>query len=215
MSPIANWGEALNFSNSKFTKLKSEGDKIQFRLIGPPHYDGKHFLKDDEGNWNVQPCVRINEKSECEYCNKFFQAHAKAKKEGLSKKETNKLTDPYKPSMSFYFPVINRDTGMFEVFQTTKGVRDAIDAELALGTKIMERDLVVLRTEKPGNYYKVSVVDSADTKDLTKEEKLQLEKGKKTNLSNYIAGVKDEDSNLAVEANSEVVEEIDTDEVPF
>lgn len=199
---MADFGESIDFSASRFTKLKSKGDKIQFRIIAPPFYDGKHFLKDEEGNWNVVPCPRINEGAECEYCEKFFAAHRKAKKDGLTPEETRKLTDPWKPSISFYFPVINRGTGKFEVFQTTKSVRDAIEAEREMGVEVLTTDFVVLRTEKPGSgYYKVSAVDSAKTEDLTPLEVEEVEKGLETNLEDYIHGrsVEEDDATEDIE----------------
>lgn len=202
MSPYAGYGENVNFSTSRFTKLRNKGDKIQFRLGGVPFYDGKHFLKDDEGNWNIITCERINANGECEYCDKFFKAHRQAKKANLDQRETRKLTDPWSASVSFYYPVVNRETGVFEVFQTTKGIRDLIEAELELGTKIMARDMIVLRTEKPGSYYKLSMVDSADTKRLSKEEGMELKKAKEVNLSEFVHGREDE-GNVAVEANSD------------
>lgn len=205
--PTANFGEKVSFSTNKFTKLASKGDKIQFRIIKAPFYDGKHFLKDEEGNWDVRPCPRINEGHECEFCEKYFKALKQAKKEGMDQKETDRLTNPWKASVAFYFPVVNRETGAFEVFQTTKGVRDAIEAEIELNSKTLDRDLVVLRTEIPGSYYKVSVVDSADTKKLTKEEKEAFEEGKKVELSEFIVGREDEDGEVALEANTEVVED--------
>lgn len=205
--PYADYGEKINFSASKFTKLKSKGDKIQFRLIGNAYYDGKHFLKNGD-EWNIVPCVRINESEECEYCVRFFKAHAKAKKEGLDQKATQKLTDPWSASVAFYFPVINRETQSFEVFQTTKGIRDAIEAEIELGTKVMDRDLVVLRTEKPGKYYVLSVVDSADTQPLTPQEESEMARGKEIKLSEYVHG-REDDGELAVEVNTEVEDVVD------
>lgn len=203
--PYADFGEDVNFSTSRFTKLKSKGDKVKFRVIGAPFYDGKHFLKDEAGDWDIRPCVRINEGSECEFCEKFFKAHAKVKKQNIEGKEARKLTDPWSASVSFYFPIINRDTGKFEVFQTTKGVRDGIEAEIELGTKVLDRDLVVLRTEVPGSYYKLSVVDSADTKKLTKEEKAEAKKAKDTNLSEFVHGKEDE-AGVSAEANTDIVD---------
>lgn len=186
--PTANFGESVDFSASRFTKLKSKGDKIQFRILDAPFYDGKHFLKDGD-EWDVQPCPRINEGAECEYCEKFFKAHREAKKDGLSQDDTRKLTDPWKPSISFYFPVLNRDTEKFEVFQTTKSVRDAIETEREMGTNVLTTDFVVLRTEKPGSgYYKVSTVDSSKTKDLSPKEVEEAEKGLEIGLEDYVHG---------------------------
>lgn len=189
--PQTNFGDTLSFSASKFTKLKKAKDSIRFRLIDAPFYDGKHFLVDKEGNWDIKPCPRINKKEPCELCTMFFKALASAKKEGLDKKATQKLTRPWKASISFYYPIINRETSKFEIFQTTSGVRTQIEAELELGTKILKRDLIVVRTEKPGSYYKLSVVDSSETKPLTKEEQEEFKKGKETDLSEYIMGTQD------------------------
>jgi len=192
MCPVAEYGEKLSFSASKFTKLKSKGDKIKFRLLGKPFYDGKHFMEDGDG-WDVRPCPRINEGAECETCELFFAAHRSAKKEGLDKKETDKLTSEFKPTISFYFPVLNRESQEFEVFQTTQGVRNQIEAQAELGTKIMERDLIVIRTETPGSsYYSLSVVDSSETEPLSVREKTEVKKGKKVDLSEYINGREEE-----------------------
>lgn len=190
--PYADFGEKVDFSASLFTKLKAKGDKIHFRIIGSSFYDGKHFMKTDDG-WDVVPCPRINEGTECEICNMFFAAHKDAKKRGLDKTETDKLTRDFKPSISFYFPILNRETGRFEVFQTTQSVRNSIEEEVEMGTDVLNVDFIVLRTEKPGsNYYKTSRVDSKDTKALTKDEKAEVERGKKIKLENYINGQREE-----------------------
>lgn len=194
--PVAEFGEKVNFGASKFTKLKSKGDKIHFRILGAPFYDGKHFMESSESDsgWEVVPCPRINEGGECEICEMFFKAHRSAKKDGLDKKETDKLTQPFKPAISFYYPVLNRETEEFEVFQTTQGVRNQIEAKIELGIKVMDKDLIVVRTEQPGsNYYSLDVVDSADTKELTGKEMTEVEKGKKTNLEDYINGQSSEE----------------------
>ena len=195
MSPVAEFGEVLNFSQSKLTKLKSKGDKLRFRILGKPHYDGKHFMenKNSDSGWDVKPCPRINEGVECDICEMFFAAHKSAKKEGLNKKETDKLTSPFKPAISFYYPILNRDTQKFEIFQTTIGVRNQVEEKVSLGTKILDRDLIVIRTEDPGKtYYSLSVVDSSETEPLTKQENEEIEKGKSANLDDYIYGKEDE-----------------------
>ena len=189
--PVAEFGEKISFSVSKFTKLKSKGDKLRFRILGKPFYDGKHFMEDSnsESGWKVLPCPRINEGGECEICEMFFAAHKSAKKEGLSKTETQKLTSPFKPAVNFYFPVLNRDSQEFEIFQTTQGVRNQIESQIELGTKVLERDLIVLRTETPGSgYYSLNVVDSADTEPLTEKEEAEAVKGKEANLEDYVNG---------------------------
>lgn len=194
--PTADFGEKISFSASKFTKLKSKGDKLHFRILGKPFYDGKHFMEDpsNEKGWDVKPCPRINEGAECEICEMFFSAHRSAKKDGLDRSETDKLTNPFKPAVSFYFPILNRETEEFEIFQTTQGVRNQIEAKIELGIKILDRDVIVVRTENPGsNYYSLDVVDSSDTKDLTKKEKSEVRKAQSINLEDYING-REEDS---------------------
>ena len=189
--PTANWGDKQSFSASKFTKLKSKGDKIQFKILGGYVFGGKHFMGDKKnGKWEgeVVDCSRINEGAECEICNNFFAAHRSAKKENLNKAETEKLVNPFKPSISYYFPVLNRVTEQFEVFQTTPGVKNQIDAKLELNPKVLERDLIVMRTEIPGSYYSLDVVDSSETKDLTKKEKAEAKKGADANLEDYVNG---------------------------
>lgn len=195
--PVAEFGEKISFGASKFTKLKSKGDKIHFRILGKPFYDGKHFMEDSnsDSGWDVVPCARINEGGECEICEMFFKAHRSAKKDGLDKKETDKLTQPFKPAISFYYPVLNRETEEFEVFQTTQGVRNQIEAKIELGIKVMDKDLIVVRTEQPGsNYYSLDIVDSADTKEFSGKEQAEVEKGQKVKLEDYINGQSEEGS---------------------
>jgi hypothetical protein len=211
--PELQFGEIFSTGYSKFTKLKSKGDKIQFRIVKAPFYDGKHFLKDEQGNWNIVPCPRINEGKECEICNNYFKVLAKAKKDAVDQKEKDRLTKPFKPTISFYFPIINRETGLFEVFQTTKSVRDKIEDQIQLGVKILDRDIIVIRTEKPGaDYYSLSVVDSAETKALSSSEQQELAKGKDIDLSEFIYGTEEEDTSIAVETN---IEDEDEEDVPF
>lgn len=202
--PTADWGEKQNFSTSKFIKLKSKGDKIQFRILGKYVFDGKHFIGEKvNGKWEgeVVDCPRINDGAECETCEMFFAAHRSAKKDNLTKAETEKLVNPFKPSISYYFPVLNRDTEQFEVFQTTPGVKNAIDAKLELNPKLLERDLVVMRTEMPGNYYSLDVVDSEDTKPLSTKEKEEIKKSQEANLEDFVNGRGD--------SNEEVDEDIE------
>lgn len=204
--PINALGSEFKTSNSQFFSLKDKGDKIRFRLLGAPYVDGKHFSQNTDGSWVVTPCPRINDKSECETCNKYFEIIMKAKKTGDKTTIDQAKNDArkYSPGISFYFPVINRETMEFTVFNSRKSVKDAIDAELALGTKVLNVDWIVTRTEMPGKYYNTKVVDSSDTPPLTEEEELEVAKYKKMDLSSIIMGTKDEESAIAVEANVEV-----------
>lgn len=135
----------------------------------------------------------------------------KAKKTGDKTliEQSKKEAKPYQNSVFVYFPVINRETQEFTIFQTTMSVRNKFEDEISLGKKVLEMDWIVLRTETPGSeYYKLSPVDSADTKPLTEKELAEVERYKSMDLAEIVAGAADDESNLAIEANSEIVEEL-------
>lgn len=208
--PQVGFGEKLNSGGSQFFKLESKGDRLQFRLLDAPFVEGKHFFQDDDGGWDIQPCPRINDGDKCPHCDKFFALKRQVKKESDKTiiAQLNKEADYWKPSTFVYYPVINRETGEFTVFQTTVGVRQQIEDEYALGVKVLDVDFIALRTETPGSgYYKVSRVDSAETKALTDAEKQVVEDYKNMDLSELVNGRYDGESGTAVEANSEVVED--------
>lgn len=208
--PYAQFGEKLSFGGgSPFFKLKSKGDKLRFRLLGAPFIEGKHFFKLEDGSWDIQPCVRINENGKCPHCAAYFSIIMKAKKTGdkTLMEQAKKEAAPFKNSISAYFPVLDRDTEEFKVFQGGISIRNKIEDEVALGTKVLAVDFIVLRTENPGSdYYKLSRVDSGDTKPLTDKEKAEIERYKTLDLADIVAGVQDE-AGVAFEANSEIVEE--------
>jgi hypothetical protein len=208
--PYAQFGEKVNFNSSQFLKLKSKGDSVKFRILGIPYIDGKHFTKTADGKWDIQACPRVNEHGKCEMCSKFFSIIMKAKKteDKTLIEQAKKEAEPFKCSVSVYYPVINRETEAFAVFQTTMGVREEIEAEAALGTKVMESDFTVMRTEVPGKYYRFSKVDSADTKPLSDKEVEGVEHFKTLKLDEIVNGTADDESNVAIEANSEVIEEL-------
>ena len=207
--PYADFGEKVNFNSSQFLKLKSKNDSLRFRILGIPYIDGKHFTKTPDDKWDIQPCERVNSHGKCEMCSKFFSIIMKAKKTGDKTliEQAKKEAEPYKCTVSVYYPVINRETEEFGVFQTTMGVREEIEAEAALGTKVLESDFTVLRTEVPGKYYRFSKVDSADTKPLSEKELAAVEHFKTIKLDEIVNGSADDESGVAVEANSEVVED--------
>jgi hypothetical protein len=208
--PYVDYGTPFDQGNSQFFKLKSKGDKLQFRLLGAPFVEGKHFFETADG-WDIQDCPRINDKAECEHCNKYFSIIAKAKKTGDESmlKQARKEAEKYKCSVSFYFPVLDRNAEKFRIFKSAQSVRAKIETEVEMGTKVLEVDFIVMRTEQPGtNYYSLTRVDSAQTKKLTEDEKLEVEKYKSINLEELISGSREEGS-IAVEANSEVEDAVD------
>lgn len=208
--PYAEFGEKLSFGGgSTFFKLKSKGDKLRFRLLGAPFIEGKHFFKLEDGSWDIQPCPRVNESSKCPHCDIYFSIIMKAKKTGdkTVMEQARKEAAPYKNSIAVYFPVLDRETEEFKIFQSSISVRNKIEDEVALGTKVLDVDFIVLRTENPGtDYYKLSRVDSSDTKKLSANEKAEVERFKTINLADIVAGVPDE-AGVAFEANSEVAED--------
>lgn len=219
MSPVVNFGEKMPGQRKSYLKLDSKGDKVHIRLLGAPFIEGKHFLTKEDGSWDIKPCPRINEGEECPICEQYFALMAEIKKEPdeATVKQLKKDARSFNASVFVYYPVIDRETEQFAVFQSKASVRNAIEDEFAMGTKVLDVDFLVVRTETPGpNYYKVNRLDSADTKALTKKEKEEAKKYDPDTFAQSVGGRRDEDSGVAIEENSEVVdvEDINSD-VPF
>jgi len=213
--PMVQFGEKLSFSQKKFFKLEGKGDKLRFRILGIPFIEGKHFFENPDGTWDIQPCVRVNEKKQCEHCEKFFSILAKAKKTGDKTliEQAKKEAQPWQARIFVYYPVIDRLEAEFKIFQTTIGVRTKIEAERDMGANVLKSDFVVMRTEQPGTaYYSLSKVDSADSTPLLPVEEEIIEAYENMDLSELVGGSKDEDSGVAIDANSEVRDDGD---VPF
>lgn len=171
------------------------------------YYDGKHFLKDGE-DWDIRKCPRINEGNPCDICEKYFDIIKKITKESTEdeKKAIKKQADPFKSSITFYIPVIDRKTEELKIFQTKLSVRRYFESEVGLGTNILERDFITIRTENPGpNYYSTSRVDSAETRPLTEKEREAIKEAKKLNLAEIVGGAIDE----------KMSENINVDDIPF
>lgn len=209
--PRANFGEDLSFSNNFFIRLKEKGDKIEFRILDVPLYDGKHFLKNPDGSWNVISCSRINKTGECSYCKEFFRLKALVKKtdDEKEKKDLEKQARNVGASVQFYYPVIDRSTEEFKVFQTTIGVRSQIEAEIEMGANALTTDFICLNTGEVGKgRYKVSKVDSSKSKDLTEKELTAVEKYKSMDLEEVVSGTRDDDGKVSEDVNTEVEEDI-------
>jgi hypothetical protein len=213
--PYANFGEEINTSSNLFFKLKAKGDTVHFRILGVPYYEGKHFSQDADGKWVITPCPRINKNGECELCKQFFAAMADVKKMQVNKepeeviKEAKKAANKLGATVSVYYPIINRKTETFQIFQTGMGVRSKIEAEVQLGTPVLKRDFIVLRTEKQGNYYALTKVDSADTKEYTEKELEEVKKFETTDLESLIVGVKGSEDSLSA------TKDADTSDINF
>jgi hypothetical protein len=211
--PVVQFGEKADFSNSQFTKLKGKGDKIRFRLLGAPFIQGKHFFEIGPKEFDVQDCPRVNEKSECQHCTTYFKIMARGKKTGdkTVMEQAKKEAEPFKATISAYFPILNRQTETFQIFQNKLGLKGKVEAEKDLGVKVLNVDWIVSRTEEPGaNYYSLSRVDSAETPELSEKEKVEIQKIDTLNWDEIMGnGSVDEESALAQEANSEVRAEDD------
>lgn len=206
--PIVEFGEKFSTSRSKFLKLKGVNEKVRLRFLGAPFVEGKHFDQNPDDSWNVTPCPRINEKADCPTCERYFEIMARAKKTGDEKviKEAKKEARKYQSAISFYFPVLNRDTCEFAIFQSKLSVKNQLEDELAAGTKVLDSDFVVMRTESNGLVrYPVKKVDSSDTPPLTLEEKEEVKKYKTINMEDYVTGQREDEGELAIEEDVVVV----------
>lgn len=203
--PRADFGESLSFNSSLWMQLKAKGDSVLFRLIDAPYYDGKHIFDDGRGGWFVEDCDRVNKGTKCTKCQIFFE-HKEAEKaetDPEKKKDLAKEARKYQAKVTFYYPILNRKDKKFQVLKTTFGVRNKIENEAAAGTKIMERDFVLKRTEAPGaDFYSLTRIDSADSQPLDDIEQEEIAKGKATDIEQMINGKPDEGTETSLQANS-------------
>lgn len=171
------FGEKTKFEqNTDVFSLKNKGEKVTVRFLDAPFYDAKHFMKTPEG-WQVTECPRIMSEEFCENCDKFFHAAKELKKlkaqESSDKKLIKNLEEEkrlYKNTISFYYPVMKRDTEQFALFKTSLMVRIAVDEEFNNGIVVTENDYIVTRTEKPGSYYSLTRLPEKDVKPFTEKE---------------------------------------------
>ena len=171
--PNFNMGETLDIDRGGlFVKLKSKGDKVKFRLIKGGYYDGKHFIKNGD-DWIISYCPRIMNKLSCDYCEKCFNIIAEAKllQDKNEKEKMMKEARKFQSKITFYYPIIDRDSGKGKVLKTTMSVRLDLEAEFNEGIDVYEYDYVLTRTEEsPAKYYKLTRLDSKDCIDLSPEE---------------------------------------------
>jgi len=212
--PVVDFGEKFNLGGgNRFFKLKSKGEKIHFRILAAPYIEGKHFIPGDGGKKEVVPCPRINESSECDNCSEYFKTIARVKKENGGKVPKEVADDlgnrGLRAAISVYYPIINRETEEFQIFDTRISVRNKIEQKVEIGVKVLESDFIVMRTEEPGaNYYTLDKVDSSETRPLSGKELAAIEEFKKTTITDLVNGSYDEDSAVAQEENSEVIDDI-------
>ena len=221
--PNAQMGSTLPIdSRGLFVDLKSKGESVTVRFATAEfYYDGKHFTKDENtGKWVFTGCPRINEDAPCDMCDKFFELKklAKdAKKAGDSNGEENlnNQARAYGAKVSFYYPILDRNSGMAKIFKTSLSVRLKLEDFLKAGVKVMDSDFTITRTERTGaDYYTVIRVDSAEVKPFTDKDKTELDKAKAFVLSDIIDNVKQSELSLD-QAEGEVEDITIPDEPPF
>jgi len=221
--PKARIGNKISLDRKQFLELKGKNEKIKIRIASADYYyEGKHFTQKENSDWVVTNCIRVNDGLDCITCEEYFEL-AKQLKELKSKdkkdegkiKELDKEAGKYKPKISFYYPVLDRGTGLAGIFRTSLMVRLALEEKIEEGVDVLKVDFVVKRTEKPGSYYTLTRVDSSETPKLTKEEKVELEKAREINMEDIVSGKK---GKMSFEPNEEVEtkEATDKDEtIPF
>lgn len=190
--PIIKFGEKTVFDKeqSNIFRLTAKGQKIHLRVLGNGYYEGKHFIKKDDGSWLVFYCPRIMRGSNCIYCEKMFKLRKQLKatkgKENANRKALEKRIRELSPSIMFYYPILDRDEGTAKIFQTTLSVRNTFEQDHQAGIDILKSEYVISRTETPPIYYSVVRLDSANIKPLTDKEKEEVKKAKEWDLQSIL-----------------------------
>jgi len=217
--PNFNLGETLNIDKGGlFVKLKSKGDKIKFRLIKGGYYDGKHFIKNGD-KWTITNCPRIMNELPCEYCNKYFDIANQAKliQDKNEKEEVIKEARKYQVKMTFYYPIIDRDSGKGKILKTTMSVRQELETEFKDGINVYEYDYILTRTEEsPAKYYKLTRLDSKQCTELTDDEVTEMGKLGSMDLE-ALCGGKPSSETFGKEEPVEdiIIPEEETSKMPF
>jgi len=215
--PSFNLGEALNIDRGgMFVKLKAKGDKIKFRLVKGGYYDGKHFIKNGD-KWTVSNCPRIMGGGECEYCNKYTSIRTQADllQDKEERESVMKEANNFKAKMTFYYPIIDREDGKGKILKTSLVVRQELEQEYKDGIDVYEYDYVLTRTEEsPAKYYKLTRIDSKQTKELTTEEVNEMGRLANLNLEELVTGVKPSTQNFE-QVEDIVIPEEEVKNLPF
>lgn len=200
--PKADFGQKILTGESQFLRLKAKGDKAHIRFAASAIYEGKHFIEHEDGTTTVEFCPRIMGSLPCEICKHYFELakEIKAEKNEDKKKALEKKARAFRAAISFYYPVLDRQDGKSKILQTTMSVRTLLEAELEAGVNVLEADYILTRTEAtPATYYTLVRLDSKDTKDLSKEEKVEYEKAAALDVEEAL-GHKGKESGLDLEA---------------
>jgi hypothetical protein len=206
--PSAVFGKKINNvdKTNLFVSLTKKGESITARIVKSGVYDGKHFQQNDDKSWKITYCPRIMEGLDCDLCQQMFEIKREIKslkekkpKNYESKIETySKEARAFTPKVTFYYPIINRETGEAQLFKTTLSVRLKLEEYFAQGFDLLKGDFIISRTEQsPANFYSVLRKDSADVKPFTEDEKKAFEKANAWDLEEMI---KSKPSNQEMEA---------------
>jgi hypothetical protein len=197
------FGQDMPSAGNMYLRVKQKGDFVQFILGQKPSYVGKHFMEKENG-WDVTSCPRINDNGEkCELCDLFFKAKAQEKKLKDAKAPQDEIDTAskearkYSCAITFYFPVLDRTTGKFGVLQTTQGVRSKINEFHENGTDVFAKEFILRNTGKVGkDRYSLTMVDSADAKELTPEDMQEWQKAKEYDMNLINDGASQTDESL-------------------
>ncbi len=178
--PIAKFGEKTNLEkgSTKIFKLTHQGEKATIRILGDGYYTGKHFIQKGDGGWNIFLCPRVMLDKPCMFCNQWSEKKAELKElEKAKEKDEAKIEEVKKgirrfgPSIRFYYPALNRDTGKPMILEAPLSIRLKLEQFVEAEVDIFDSDFVYTRTEKPGSdYYTLIRKDSKDTPKLTEDE---------------------------------------------
>lgn len=215
--PNAQMGQKTTLDRGgQFLELDKIGSvKIRF-VKNEYYYEGKHFQQDETtGKWTITPCRRINEDVTCDICERYFEIirEKKVAKTDDEKKIIDKKAKPFKPTLNFYYPVIDRDTEKGSILKVSLSIRLKLEEKVGQGLDVLKYDWIYARTERPGNdYYTLERVDSAETTPLTEFEQQEVERLKTIDVGEIVNG---KSGSMDLTAGEEVVEDIVIpDEIP-
>lgn len=196
----------FDFGNS-FIRLSNVGDKLIFRLVRNPDayvFEAKHFMKDGD-RWLIESCPRIMIDKDCIYCNQYLEIIKPRKELKKQQKETNDKVRkaelqvqideietearPYKAGVKMYYPVLDRETGVAGILETSQAVRGELEAMFEEGVDVYNFDFILTRKAKQGaGTWSLTRRDSTESKELTPAEKREYDKASGWNM-NDLTGV--------------------------
>lgn len=180
--PEAGFNRDLNLptGNSNYIRLKAKGDKVKFLIASKPHYETKHWIGDRE----TVLCEKYNsddKKAKCQNCQEWQKQLEAAGEDKKKVEQANKL----KPSVTFYYPILDLKQNISAIFQTAPSVHWTIVGYAEEKVDVFACAWTVERTEEPGNYYVTRRLDAVklneeQEEELAKAKLIKLNKGKES-----------------------------------